>query len=91
MFNKKSISFLTVVALVIVMFAAQISEALTPETQAPVGKGLTAIDQASKDNKYLFIFFYRGNYHTNEFHARRFQPSDEGCAGTGRIDLRKCR
>lgn len=61
LFNKKSISFLTVVALVIVMFAAQISEALTPGTQAPVGKGLTAIDRASQDNKYLFIFFYRGN------------------------------
>ncbi len=61
LFNKKSISFLTVVALVIVMFAAQISEALTQGTQAPVGKGLTAIDRASKDNKYLFIFFYRGN------------------------------
>ena len=61
LFNKKSISLLTVVALVIVMFAAQISEAFTPETQVPAGKGLAAIQRAGKDNKYLFIFFYRGN------------------------------
>lgn len=61
LFKKKSISFLTVVALVIVMFAAEISEALTQGTQAPAGKGLTAIERAARDNKYSFLFFYRGN------------------------------
>ena len=60
MFYKKWIFALTL-TLVLATWVVPISEVTAQGPAKPQNSGLAALDRAANANKYLFIFFYRGN------------------------------
>ena len=58
MFREKWTTLLILV-LVTMISMILVSEIMAQAPPPPPNKGLAAMDQAAKANKYLFIFFYR--------------------------------